>query len=74
MTDTQDIILKVKSKWLNICDDLQPLENYVMNADFSYYSMDAENGTLKGYCIKVTKMKLKKMNLIVEMNMTIHMF
>ena len=68
LTDTQDIILKVKSKWLNISDDLQPLANYVMNADFSYYSMDAENGTLKGYYIKVTKIKVKKMNFTVEIN------
>ena len=68
ITDTQDMILKVKSKWLNICDDLQSVANYVMNADFSYYSMEAENGTIKGYYIKVTKIKIKKINFTVDIN------
>ena len=67
-TETQDIILKVKSKWINVADDLQPSANYVMNADFSYYSMEAENGMIKGYYIKVTKIKIKKMNFNVEID------
>ena len=60
VTDTQDVILKVKSKWLNICDELQPSANYVMNADFSSYSMDTDNGDMRGYYIKVIKIKKKK--------------
>ena len=28
-TETQDVILKVKEKWLNVADDLQPLTNYI---------------------------------------------
>ena len=60
-TDTQDVILKVKEKWLNVADDLQPLTNYVINADFTAYSLDTDNGTFKGYYIKIPKIKKKKM-------------
>ena len=61
ITETQDVILKVKEKWLSVADDLQPLSNYVINADFTAYSMDNENGnTLKGYYIKIPKIKKKK--------------
>ena len=60
-TDTQDVILKVKEKWLNVADDLQTLTNYVINADFTAYSLDTENGTVKGYYIKIPKIKKKKM-------------
>ena len=35
ITDTQDVILKVKEKWLNVADDLQTSTNYVINADFT---------------------------------------
>ena len=61
-TDTQDIILKVKSKWINAeTDDLLPLTNYVINSDFTAYSLDTENGNMKGYYIKIPKIKKKKM-------------
>ena len=61
ITETQDVILKVKDKWLSVADDLQPLSNYIINADFTAYSMDNENGnTLKGYYIKVPRIKRKK--------------
>merc|ERR1711966_144150 len=61
-TDTCDVILKVKEKWLGIADDLQTLTNYVINADFTAYSLDTENGnTLKGYYIKVPRIKKNKM-------------
>ena len=59
-TDTQDIILKVKEKWLNVADDLQTLTNYVINADFTAYSLDTDNGNMRGYYIKVPKIKKKK--------------
>ena len=58
-TDTQDVILKVKEKWINIADDLQPLTNYVVNADFTAYSLDTDNGNMKGYYIKIPKTKKK---------------
>ena len=59
-TDTQDVILKVKEKWLNVADDLQTLTNYVINADFTAYSLDTENGNVRGYYIKIPKIKKKK--------------
>ena len=59
-TDTQDVILKVKDKWLNVADDLQTLTNYVINADFTAYSMDTDSGNMKGYYIKIPKIKRKK--------------
>ena len=67
-TDTQDVILKVKDKWLNISDDLQTLTNYVINIDFTAYCMDTENGNMRGYYIKVPKIKRKKMEDINDDN------
>ena len=60
-TDTQDVILKVKEKWVNVSDDLQTLTNYAVNVDFTAYSLDTDNGTVKGYYIKIPKIKKKKM-------------
>ena len=59
-TDTQDVILKVKEKWINIADDLQTLTNYVVNADFTAYSLDTDNGNMKGYYIKIATIKKKQ--------------
>ena len=59
-TDTQDIILKVKEKWLNVADDLSVLTNYVINADFTAYSLDTDNGNVRGYYIKIPRIKKKK--------------
>merc|ERR1711981_860765 len=64
-TDTQDVILKIKSKWLNISDDLQTLTNYVINADFTAYSMDTENGNMKGYYIKIPRLKREKWKILM---------
>ena len=59
-TDTCDVILKVKEKWLNVAEDLQTLTNYVVNPDFTAYSLDTKNGTVKGYYIKIQKDTKKK--------------
>ena len=59
-TDTQDIILKVKEKWLNVADDLSVLTNYVINADFTAYSLDTDNGNVRGYYIKIPRIKKKR--------------
>ena len=68
-TDTQDIILKVKEKWINAAtDELQPLTNYVVNADFTAYSLDTDNGNMKGYYIKIPKIKKKKMDNMLDVN------
>ena len=60
-TDTQDVILKVKEKWVNVSDDLQTLTNYVVNVDFTAYSLETESGTVKGYYAKIIRIKKKKM-------------
>ena len=68
-TDTQDIILKIKEKWINTStDDLQPLTNYTVNADFTAYSLDTDNGNMKGYYIKIQKIKKKKMDNMLDVN------
>ena len=68
-TDTQDIILKVKEKWINTStDDLQPLTNYTVNADFTAYSLDTENGNMKGYYIKIAKIKKTKVDSMLDVN------
>ena len=68
-TDTQDIILKIKEKWINTStDDLQPLTNYTVNADFTAYSLDTENGNMKGYYIKIAKIKKKKIDSTLDFN------
>ena len=67
-TETQDVILKVKDKWLCVADELQTLTNYVINADFTAYSMDTDNGNMKGYYIKIPKIKKKKMEDINDDN------
>ena len=60
-TDTQDVILKVKEEWVCVADDLQTLINYVVTIDFNAYSLDTDNGTVKGYYAKIMKIKKKKM-------------
>ena len=68
-TDTNDVILKVKEKWINTTtDDLQPLTNYVVNADFTAYSLETDNGLMKGYYIKISKIKRKKMDSTLDVN------
>ena len=68
-TDTQDIILKVKSKWINAeTDDLLPLTNYVINSDFTAYSLDTADGNMKGYYIKIQKIKKKKVDSALDVN------
>ena len=67
-TETQDVILKVKEKWLNVADDLQPLTNYVINADFSAYSLDTEKGNVRGYYIEIPTIKKNKMEDINDDN------
>ena len=59
-TDTQDIILKVKEKWINVADDLQTLTNYTINVDFTAYSLDTDNGNVRGYYIKIPRIKKKR--------------
>ena len=56
-TETQDVIIKVKEKWLNVSDDLQTLTNYIINIEFNAYALETEEGTIKGYYATVAKIK-----------------
>ena len=68
-TDTKDIILKVNEKWINAAtDELQPLTNYTVNVDFTAYSLETGNGNMKGYYIKIPKIKKKKMDNMLYVN------
>ena len=68
ITDTQDIILKVKETWMIFCDELQPASHYILNVDFCSYSLETENGILRGYYAKVIKIIKKKMDVVLETN------
>ena len=39
-----------------------------MNVDVTSYSMETENGTLKGYDAKIVNIKIKKMEFTVDAN------
>ena len=68
ITEEQDVIIKIKEKWLNISDDLQQLSHYILNVDFNSFSLDTDNGTMKGYYAKVIRIKKKKMDTILDIN------
>ena len=53
--DKNDIILKVKDKFVNTTDELRRGGAYTVNLDFEYYSIeDLENDkSIKGYYLKV---------------------
>ena len=63
--DKDNIILKVKDKFVNTKDDLKSGLLYTANLDFEYYSIeDVENNTsLKGYCLKVQGLVKTKMEI-----------
>ena len=67
-TDTQHVILNVKEKWVQLCDELQPSSSYVDNVDFSDYSLDTDNGDMKGYYANILKIKKKKMDVVLDVN------
>lgn len=56
-TEGGDVILKVKSKWLNVSDDLVPLELYYLNIDFTSFLLEADDKIVKGYYAKISKIK-----------------
>ena len=60
VVSANEMMLKVKEKWLSVADDLQTLTDYVINADFTAYSLDTDNGNVRGYYIKIPKIKKKK--------------
>ena len=60
-TDTQDVISKVKEKWINASDDLQLLTKYMINIDVTACSLDTDSGNMKGYYIRIMKIEKKQM-------------
>ena len=57
---------------MNVAYDLQPLTNYIVTVDFSAYSLDTDNGNMKGYYAKIMKIKRRKwMTLTMIINYTI---
>ena len=53
---------------MNVAYDLQPLTNYIVTVDFSAYSLDTDNGNMKGYYANIMKIKKKKMDDINDDN------
>ena len=54
LTEQEDYILKVKSKWMNVSDDLIQQELYYLNIDFTSYTLEVDDTTtVKGYYAKI---------------------
>ena len=66
--DKNDIILKVKDKFVNTKDDLLRGGLYTANLDFEYYSIeDLENDkTIKGYYLKVQGLVTTNIEIHIE--------
>jgi len=60
LTPEEETILKVKSKWMNISDELIPQETYNLNIDFTSYTLEVNEKTIKGYYAKISKVKKSK--------------
>ena len=60
LTPEEETILKVKSKWMNISDELIPQETYNLNIDFTSYTLEVDEKTIKGYYAKISKVKKSK--------------
>ena len=63
--DKNDIILKVKDKFVNTTDELRRGGAYTVNLDFEYYSIeDLENDkSIKGYYLKIQGLVKTKMEI-----------
>ena len=58
LTEQEDYILKVKSKWMNVSDDLIQQDLYLLNIDFTSYTLEVDDTTtIKGYYAKISKVK-----------------
>ena len=57
-TDEQgDHILKVKPRFVKHLNEFEKSELYNININFENYSMETDNGVIKGYYSKVTAIK-----------------
>ena len=71
-TNEEDVILKVKSKWINVSDDLIQQELYYLNIDFTSYTLEVDDSTtVQGYYAKISKIKRIKTssNEIIEVGL-----
>ena len=69
LTPEEDTILKVKSKWINVSDDLIQQEMYNLNIDFTSYTLEVDDKTIKGYSAKVSKVKkIKSVSINIEID------
>ncbi len=47
LTPEEDTISKVTSKWINVSDDLIQQEPYNLNIDFTAYTIEVDEQTIK---------------------------
>ena len=64
--DTYDAVLKVQHKWMIVGDELQPLSAYTLSIDLNASLLDTQHGYVKGYYIKVNKIKKQNMRTKIE--------
>ena len=55
--DKNEQILKVKDKWIGSFQELVKKELYNIDIDFEHYTMETDNGVIKGYYAKVPIIK-----------------
>ena len=56
-TDKQEMILKVKDKFIGSIEPLEQGRLYSIDAEFESYCIEKENENIKGYYMKVPSMK-----------------
>jgi hypothetical protein len=55
--DKNEQILKVKDRWIGSLKELNKKELYNIDIDFEHYTMETDNGVVKGYYAKVPTIK-----------------
>ena len=55
--DKNEQILKVKDRWIGSLKELDKKELYNIDIDFEHYTMETDNGVVKGYYAKVPTIK-----------------
>ena len=56
-TDKQEMILKVKDKFIGSIEPLEQGRLYSIDAEFESYCIEKENENIKGYYLKVPQMR-----------------
>ncbi len=57
LTPEEDTILKVKSQWIHVSEDLIQQEPYNLNIDFTSYTVEVDETIIKGYYAKISNVK-----------------